>query len=148
MRLDLPLLALAAFLTFETSALAQRMDPRLAAALACVKVTHEAQRLVCYDQAMVPLREAADSGALAGRSLGPRSLQGRIRAMRGQGADRLLVQLDNGDRFTLMLEGNERLPKAGDAVTIRRGVLGNWWVTVGRRQTFQARFLGPPEPRR
>jgi hypothetical protein len=148
MRLCLPVAAVAAAaFSLATPAAAQRVDARLSAALDCVKVTDETQRLACYDRAMVPLSEAAASGALQGRSLGPKSLEGKIRAMRGQGVDRLIVQLDNGDRWTLMLEGNERLPRAGDAVTIRRGALGNWWVKVTGRQTFQARFLGPPESR-
>jgi hypothetical protein len=143
----LPFAAAAVALGLASPTAAQRVDARLTAALACVYVVDQAQRLACYDRSMVPLSEAAASGALEGRSLGPKSLAGKIRAMRGQGSDRLLVQLENGDRWTLMLEGNERLPKAGDPVTIRRGVLGNWWVKVADRQTFQARFLGPPENR-
>lgn len=138
------LLSFVLLAALATPSAAQRVDPRLSAALACTRVSDEAQRLSCYDKAMVPLSEAAASGALEGRSLGPRSLEGSIRAMRGQGPDRLLVQLDNGDRWVLMVEGNERLPKAGDKVAMRRGALGNWWVKVARGQTFQARFLGQP----
>lgn len=147
MRLPI-ILALLATAGLAAPAAAQRVDPRLRAVLACAAVTDAAARLACFDGAIAPLEQAASSGALEGRSLGPKALTGTIRSMRGQGYDRLLVQLENNDRWVLMLEGNERLPKAGDSVTATRGALGNWFFKVQKGQTFSAKFLGPPEARR
>ena len=59
--------------------------------------------------------------------------------------ERYWVELENGDRWLLKLEGNERTPKPAAEVTIRRGALSNWWVKVKGGQTFQARFLGQPD---
>ena len=147
MRLPL-ILSVLAIAGLAQPAVAQRVDPRLQSVLACASISDSAQRLQCYDGAISPLRQAAASGALEGRSLGPKALEGKIRSMRGQGYDRLLVQLENNDRWLLMLEGNERLPKAGDPIAATRGALGNWFFKVNDRQTFSAKFLGPPEPQR
>lgn len=135
----------AAALLLPGAASAQKVDPRLEAVLACPKIADSAQRLACFDSAIAPLRKAAEAGALEARSLGPKALEARIRAMKQQGYDRMLVQFDNGDRWIFQLEGNERMPKAGDAVTVKRGALGNWWVKVVKGQTFQAKFLGQPD---
>ncbi|GAA3996283.1 hypothetical protein GCM10022211_01420 [Sphingomonas humi] len=126
-------------------AAAQKLDPRLEAVLACPRITDAAQRLACFDAAVTPLRQAASNGSLEARSLGPKALDGKVRATKGQGYNNLLVQLENGDRWLLTLEGNERLPKVGSDVTIRRGALSNWWFKVDKGQTFQARFLGQPD---
>ena len=126
------------------AASAQRLDPRLEAVLACPRIADAAQRLACFDTAVTPLSKAASSGSLEARSLGPKALEGKVRALRGQGYDQLLVQLENGDRWMLKIEGNERTPKPGAEVTIRRGALGNWWFKIKNGQTFQARFLSQP----
>ncbi|UUR07701.1 hypothetical protein [Sphingomonas glaciei] len=135
----------AVLLALPGGAAAQKLDSRLAAVLDCPRITDPAQRLACFDAAVTPLRQAASSGSLEARSLGPKALDGKIRATRGQGYDQMLIQLENGDRWLLKIEGNERLPKAGAAVTIKRGALGNWWVKVAGVQTFQSRFLGQPD---
>lgn len=134
-----------ALFTLPSQSVAQKLDPRLEAVLACPRITDAAQRLACFDTAVTPLSKAASSGSLEARSLGPKSLDDKVRAVRGQGYGQLLVQLENGDRWLLKLEGNERTPKAGAEVSIRRGALGNWWVKVKNGQTFQARFLGQPD---
>lgn len=135
----------AALVALPGAAAAQKLDSRLAAVLACPGITDSAQRLACFDAAVAPLRQAASSGSLEARSLGPKGLAGKVRATRGQGYDQLVVQLENGDRWLLKLEGNERLPKPGNDITLRRGALGNWWFKVGNGQTFQAKFLGQPD---
>jgi hypothetical protein len=134
-----------ASLALPGAAAAQKLDSRLEAVLACPGITDAAQRLACFDAAVTPLRQAASSGSLEARSLGPKSLQGKVRATRGQGYDQLVVQFENGDRWLLKLEGNERLPKVGVDATLRRGALGNWWFKTANGQTFQARFLGQPD---
>lgn len=139
------MVGLAAAMMASVAGAAPRVDPRLQAVLGCAGIADPAARLACFDGAVTPLREAATSGALEGRSLGPKSLEDKIRALRGQGPDRLLVQLENKDRWLLMLEGDERLPRPGQVATLKRGALGNWWFTVAKGRTFQAKFLGQPE---
>ena len=134
-----------ALLAVSEPAAAQKLDPRLEAVLACPRIADAAQRLACFDTAVTPLSKAAKSGSLEARSLGPKALEGKVSATRGQGYDAFLVQLENGDRWLLRLEGNERLPKVGADVTMRRGALGNWWFKVTNGQTFQAKFLGQPD---
>lgn len=135
----------AAVLGLPSAAHAQKLDSRLEAVLACPRIVDAAQRLACFDTAVTPLSKAASTGSLEARSLGPKSLDDKVRAVRGQGFGQLLVQLENGDRWLLKLEGNERTPKIGADATIRRGALGNWWFKVKNGQTFQARFLGQPD---
>lgn len=135
----------AALLALPGVAAAQKLDPRLEAVLACPRLTDPSQRLACFDAAVTPLSKAAASGSLEARSLGPKALEGKVRATKGQGYNSLLVQLENGDRWVLTLEGNERLPKVGSDVTIRRGALSNWWFKVAKGQTFQAKFIGQPD---
>lgn len=144
MRIAGMVIGAAALLAAPHEAAAQKLDPRLEAVLACPRIADTAQRLACFDAAVTPLRQAASSGSLEARSLGPKALEGKLRATRGQGYGQLLAQLENGDRWLLKLEGNERLPKPGSDVTIRRGALGNWWFKVANGQTFQARFLNQP----
>lgn len=126
---------------------AKDIDNRLQAALACQKLTDDAARLACYDKAMVPLQEAAESGGLEGKSLGPAAMQGKVSAVRGVGYEGYIIALDNGDRWQLFIEGNEREPKLGAKATARRGALGSWWIDIERGNTFRAKFLGQPQRR-
>ena len=145
MRGNLTVIALAVLAASPASA--REIDNRLQTALACLKVTDGAARLACYDRAMVPLQEAARTGALEGRSLGPQAMEGTISALRGVGYDGYIIALNNGDRWQLFIEGNEREPKMGAKVKARRGALGSWWIDVERGNTFRAKFLGPPQRR-
>ena len=122
-------------------AAAQKLDPRLETIIACPRITDPAQRLACFDSAVAPLSQAATTGALVARSGGPTALQGKIRTVRQQGSGRALVQLGNGDRWSLQLKDNDVLPKVGADVTVRRGALGNWFFKVTNGRTFQASFL-------
>lgn len=126
---------------------AQRLDSRLESVLACAKESDPNRRLGCFDAALIPLTKAAESGALESRSLGPKSLESRVRAMRRQGYSGLLVQLENGDRWTVALEGSEIFPEVGESVTVRRGVLGGWWFKAGNGRAFRATFMELPVKR-
>ena len=126
---------------------ARELDTRLQAALACTRVADAAERLACFDRAMVPLQQAAQTGALDARSLGPQARVGKISAVRGLGVDSYVIALENGDRWQLFIEGREREPKLGATATARRGAIGSWWIDIERGSTFRAKFLGPPQRR-
>lgn len=126
---------------------ARDLDNRLQAALACSKVTDAAERLACYDRAMVPLQQAAQTGALDARSLGPQARVGTVSAVRGLGYDSYIIALQNGDRWQLFIEGREREPKIGATASARRGAIGSWWIDIDKGSTFRAKFLGQPQRR-
>ena len=110
----------------------------------CAPVVEPAARLACYDKAFPPppqVREAAAKAAVDafGRAeaaqarsytgdagpADPQSVDARVTRV-DYAAGRRSVQLDNGQTWTLA-ESNSAGPlKPGDAVSVRRGLMGSY----------------------
>ena len=121
-----------------------KIDPRIKAAMACQSVAQSDQRLACYDRAMVGMRQALEAGQLipADESRVPLALAGVIKAAGPMGFNRFWVEMDNGDRWELIAESSDPGPRPGTKITLRKGIMGNYWFIDPRWTNRQARYLG------
>ena len=58
------------------------------------------------------------------------------------GFNRFWVELDTGDRWELIAESNDPGPRQGTKITLRKGIMGNYWFIDPRWTNRQARYLG------
>lgn len=139
---------LVAFALLAAPALAaakDRVEPRMAAMLACGSVTSSEARLACYDQAASSMRQALDQGDLVLEEKSrPKGLEGVVATSTPMGGNRHLVVLDSGDRWQVIsTSSSEPAPLAGARVKLRKGAFGNYWLSdpnsTGRRAIYQGR---------
>lgn len=121
-----------------------KIDPRITAAMACQSIAQNDERLRCFDRAMVGMRQALESGQLipADESRVPQALAGVIKATGPMGFNRFWVEMANGDRWELIADSNDPGPRTGTKITLRKGVMGNYWFIDPRWTNRQARYLG------
>jgi hypothetical protein len=115
----------------------------------CATEADEAKRLVCYDSAIGRSKSGQnDDLGVTGELLRhkekqagtapppPQDLHGKVVAIANRGFGKFAVTLDNGQVWA-ELEVPDFTLRVGDAVTIRRGVLGALWMVSasGRSQT-------------
>lgn len=115
----------------------------------CTAEADEAKRLICYDSAIGRSKSGqnADLG-VTGEPLGhkekqagipappPEDPHGKVVAIANRGFGKFVVTLDNGQVWAQQEVPDFPL-RVGDAVTIRRGVLGAVWMasSSGHNQT-------------
>ncbi|MFZ5718966.1 MAG: hypothetical protein ACOY5Y_05795 [Pseudomonadota bacterium] len=167
----LPALALLA-VGVAAPAAAQPKPPERAAIVQglvdCRKLTDDAQRLACYDQAAAALDQAEAKGDVVivdreqarqvrrqafGFSMPSISLFERgetqeaienvaatVRAARQNGAGKWVVELDDGAVW-VQVDANElhRDPRAGMPVKIRQAAMGSYLMSIGGQRGFRAR---------
>jgi hypothetical protein len=121
-----------------------KVEPRMAAMLACVSVASNEARLRCYDQAAAPLRLAVTKGEVAvSQKAGPKELEGVIRAA-GAMSDGYWVEFANGDRWRLLsASAFDEAPPTGVKATLRKGPLGNYWLSAPGMPERRAVFIRP-----
>ena len=138
------LLALMLLTAPSMAAAKDKVDPRMAAMLACSSVTPNEARLRCYDQAAAPLRQALNKGEVTlTRKAGPRALEGVIRSA-GAMSDGYWVELANGDRWQILSSSAfDEAPPTGVTATLRKGPLGNYWFSVPDMPERRAVFIRP-----
>jgi len=138
------LLALMLLAAPTMAAAKDKVEPRMAAMLACVSVTSNEARLRCYDQAAVPLRQAVTKGEVAvSQKAGPKELEGVIRAA-GAMSDGYWVELASGDRWKVISNSSfDEAPPTGATVKLRKGPLGNYWISAPSMAERRAVFIRP-----
>lgn len=134
----------------------------------CRKLTDDAQRLACYDQAATALDQAEAKGDVVivdreqarqvrrqafGFSMPSISLfergetqeeienvTGAVKAARQNGAGKWVVELEDGAVW-LQVDANElhKMPKAGMPVKIRQASMGSFLMSVDGQRAFRAR---------
>ena len=126
------LVAGAALLVVPSVAVAKEdLEPRMQAVLACETITANEARLQCFDQAILPLKQAVSRGSLILKEKkGPVSLGGVVKASGKSGASRYWVLLDNGERWSIETAKDRReAPKPGTPLRMKKTFFGNYWVT-------------------
>ncbi|HVF83731.1 MAG TPA: hypothetical protein VM913_06130 [Sphingomicrobium sp.] len=145
------------------------VPPSVGAITACKRVVDQTQRLACYDSAADSLVRALQQGDVAVVSreqanrtrrslfgfavpdipfLKGRSDQPEIREIRStvvtarpfsNGLFRIVLADGSSVWETTESVGIFRDPRAGEPVTIKRGVLGSYWLKVGSQREVRAR---------
>lgn len=126
------LVAGAALLVVPSVAAAKEdLEPRMQAVLACEAITANEARLQCFDQAILPLKQAMTRGSLVIKEKkGPVSLGGVVKASGKSGANRYWVLLDNGERWSIETAKDRReAPKPGTVLRMKKTFFGNYWVS-------------------
>jgi len=139
------LISALAMLSLPAAAAAKdKVDPRIAKSLQCTTIADGPQRLACYDQAMAGLKQALEEGELMSTAqFKPKALEGTVVASGGMGFNRYWTELDSGDRWEIISESmNDEAPRAGDKVKLRKGMMGNYWISTLGTRDRRARFLG------
>ena len=121
-----------------------KVDPRVAASLACTSIADSGQRLACYDKAIGGLKQALESGELVSNfERQPKKMEGTVRAAGGMGFNRYWAELDSGDRWEIISESmRDEAPRAGAKVKLRKGMMGTYWISTPDSRDRRARFLG------
>lgn len=164
--------ALAVLTALTSPAAAQTKPPERAAIVQglvdCRKLTDDAQRLACYDQAAAALDQAEAKGdvvivdreqarqvrrqafgfALPSISLFERgetqeeieNVAGTVKAARQNGAGKWVVEMSEGGVW-VQVDANElhRDPRAGMPVKIRQAAMGSFLMSIDGQRAFRAR---------
>lgn len=119
-------------------------EPRVQAILACGEIAADAERLQCYDQSILPLKEALARGSMVLKEKkAPLALTGIVKASGRWGGSSLWVLLDNGDRWSVQPTKSRRdPPPPGTAVRLKRTLMGTYWITGPKWPESEAEFLG------
>jgi hypothetical protein len=125
------------------------MEPRMQAVLACEAISANEARLQCFDQAILPLKQAMSRGSLVlQEKKGPTALGGVVKASGKSGAKRYWVLLDNGERWSIETAKERRdAPKPGTALRMKKTFFGNYWVSGPGWPESEGTFVAPAEPR-
>jgi hypothetical protein len=141
----LALMALAALVAIPTGVSAkEKIDPRVAASLACTSIASSEQRLACYDKAIGGLKQALEAGELVSNfERQPKKLEGIVRAAGSMGFNRYWAELDSGDRWEIISDSHrDEAPRNGAKVELRKGMMGSYWFSTPGSRDRRARFLG------
>jgi hypothetical protein len=133
----------------------------------CRKLTDNAQRLACFDQAAAAMDQAEAKGdivvvdreqarkvrrqafgftlpslAMFERGEKPEeidAMQGKIAAARQNNGGKWVIRLEDGAVWT-QVDTNDvpNSPQAGDPVTIRKAALGSYMLSLGHHVSFRA----------
>ena len=124
------------------------MEPRMQAVLACEAISTNEARLQCFDQAILPLKQAMSRGSLVlQEKKGPAALGGVVKASGKSGAARYWVVLDNGERWSIATAKDRRdAPKPGTALRMKKTFFGNYWVSGPGWPESEGTFVAPAEP--
>jgi len=124
------------------------MEPRMQAVLACEAISANEARLQCFDQAILPLKQAMSRGSLVLKEKkGPAALGGVVKASGKSGASRYWVLLDNGERWSIETAKDRRdAPKPGTALQMKKTFFGNYWVSGPGWPESEGTFVAPAEP--
>lgn len=136
--------ALALMLIAAPAAAKDKVEPRLAAILACGSVASNEERLRCYDAAASTMKVAIEKGEVeVNQSPRPQALVGVVKASGPFGYNRYWVELVNGDRWQITSEQTfDEAPPAGVKVKLERGAMGSYWMVVPDARDRRASFLG------
>ena len=132
----------------SVAAAKEDMEPRMQAVLACEAISANEARLQCFDQAILPLKQAMSRGSLVLKEKkGPAALGGVVKASGKSGAARYWVVLDNGERWSIATAKDRRdAPKPGTALRMKKTFFGNYWVSGPGWPESEGTFVAPAEP--
>ena len=122
----------------------ERLEPRVQSLLMCESISSNEARLRCYDQAMVPLKQALSRGSVVLKeNKGPGAREGVVKASGKSGEKRFWVVLDNGDRWAITTQPDRRAaPPVGSTLKLDRTPFGNFWISGPGWRRSEASFQG------
>ena len=141
------MIALALLGTAGAAVAKDKLEPRTQAMLSCRTVTTDAARLACYDQAMAVLKQAIDQGDLVMNVVKkPLALDAMVKASGQNGEDRFWMEMDNGDRWTLLPTGfRSHPPRVGARMHVHKALMGDYWISGPGWSESKALFDGRGE---
>ena len=119
------------------------LEPRTRAMLACRSIAPDDARLRCYDQSMAALKEAIDQGSVVLDDR-PKMGEGIVKASGQSGENRYWVELESGERWTLLPTTARRgPPQPGSNVKVRRPFVGSgYWISGPDWEESRAEYVG------
>lgn len=126
------------------AAAADKVDPRVRAALACASIAQNDARLRCYDTTVPAMRQAVAAGNLisSNEAETPLALEGIVASTVTTGFNRFVVRLDTGDRWQVIAdEVRDEPPRKGAKVQLHRG-MGGYWLIEPNMPDRRATYLG------
>ena len=119
-------------------------DARVQAILACESISVNEERLRCYDQSIIPLKQALARGSMVLKEKkAPLAFVGVVKASGHWGGSSSWVLLENGDRWSIEPSKSRRdPPPAGTAVKVKRTLVGTYWMSGPKLPETEADFLG------
>jgi hypothetical protein len=135
----------AVLLSMPANAMAKdKPEPRVQAILACGSISSNEERLRCYDQSIVPLKEALSRGSMVLKEKkAPLALEGLVKSSGHWGGSSLWVLLENGDRWQIQPTKSHRdPPPPGSTVKLKRTLMGTYWISGPKWPESEAEFLG------
>jgi hypothetical protein len=132
----------------SVAAAKENLEPRMQAVLECEAISANEARLQCFDQAILPLKQAMTRGSLILKeNKGPSALGGVVKASGKSGANRYWVLLDNGERWSIQTAKDRRdAPKPGTVLRMKKTFFGNYWVNGAGWPESEGTFLSPAKP--
>lgn len=121
-----------------------KLEPRTQAMLACQGITADSARLQCYDQAMAALKEAIDQGAVTLNESRRPAREGVVKAAGQSGENRYWIELESGERWTLLPSTmRSGPPQPGSVIKVRRPFIGSgYWISAPGWEESRAEFEG------
>ena len=122
----------------------ERLEPRLQSILMCESISSNEARLQCFDQSIIPLKQALSRGSVVLKeNKGPGAREGVVKASGKSGEKRFWVEFENGDRWSLTTQPDRRAaPPVGSALKLDRTPFGNFWISGPEWRRSEASFLG------
>lgn len=119
-------------------------EKRVQAILACESISVNEERLRCYDQAIVPLKQALARGSMVLKEKNaPSAFEGVVKASGQWGGSSSWVLLENGDRWSIQPSKSRRdPPPPGTPVKLKRTLMGTYWMSGKKLPETEADFLG------
>ena len=121
-----------------------KSEVRVETLLACGSIISNEDRLRCYDQSILPLKEALARGNMVLKERkAPLSLEGVVKASGRWGGSSFWVLLENGDRWSVEPTKSRREPPPpGTTVKLKRTLMGTYWISGPKWPESEASFLG------
>lgn len=122
----------------------ESLEPRVQSLLVCESIRSNEARLRCYDQSIIPLKQALSRGRMVLKeNKGPGILEGVVRASGKSGEKLFWVVLENGDRWAIATQPDrDAAPRVGSTLKLVRTPFGNYWISGPGWRQSEARFLG------
>lgn len=138
------LIAIALLALPAIAAAKETLEPRVQSLLACESISSNETRLRCYDQSIIPLKQALSRGSVVLKETkGPRALEGVVKASGKSAEKRFWVEFENGDRWEITTQPDRRAaPPPGTPLKLRRTIFGNYWIKGPGWRESEASFLG------
>ena len=145
MQKQVSLIAGAILLSVPEIAVAKdKEDARIEAMLACEGIAANEARLQCFDQAIVPLKQALTRGTVVVEERNaPLLLEGVVKTSGQTSSNRYWLVMENGDRWALLPKSSRSKPPApGTRVKMKTTLWGGYWLSGPDWSESEAAFLG------